>query len=89
MITNQRKACADEDPELFYPVSYSTPVGKAQAENAKEVCSRCPFRDACREQALALEGNAEAERRYGIWGATTPAERRAIYDTRRKTALAA
>ncbi|MCF6387781.1 WhiB family transcriptional regulator [Mycobacterium sp. MBM] len=42
----------------------------AREHRAKSVCRRCPVMLACREYALE---NAEP---HGIWGATTPAERR-------------
>jgi WhiB family redox-sensing transcriptional regulator len=91
VTTKSRKACQDEDPELFFPISYTTASGLVQVEEAKAVCRRCPIEisEACLQRALDVEGNADVRRRNGIWGATTPAERRAIYDTRRKTTLAA
>ncbi|MFG3051811.1 WhiB family transcriptional regulator [Kitasatospora sp. NPDC048239] len=88
MTTDGPQFPCQEDPELFFPNS-SSGVGLALAEEAKRECHRCPIKDACREEALLREGSSAAKYRYGIWGATTPAERRAIYDTRRKTAVAA
>lgn len=38
-------------------------------EEAKAVCSRCPFKQPCLD--LAIENQEE----YGVWGMTTPKER--------------
>lgn len=58
-------ACADEDPELFFPLP-----GQVAKENAaKAVCSSCPLQTACLTYAL----NHGVE---GVWGATTEQERR-------------
>ena len=38
---------------------------------AKQICRRCPVRVECLDHAMATG------ERQGIWGATTPAERRA------------
>ena len=63
-------ACADEDPELFFPIG-STGPAKMQAEEAKLVCRRCPVIDQCLQ--FALENNED----FGVWGGTSEAERRA------------
>lgn len=39
-------------------------------EGARELCRRCPVQPECLDYALA------ADERYGVWGATTPEERR-------------
>jgi WhiB family redox-sensing transcriptional regulator len=66
-----RAACRDEDPELFFPISMTGP-GRAQAEEAKAVCGRCPVRQECLEYALATGQES------GIWGGLTEDERRAL-----------
>ena len=66
-----RAACRDEDPELFFPVGESGPA-LAQTEQAKAVCRRCPVVDACLAWAI------DAGEAHGVWGATTPEERRAV-----------
>lgn len=68
-----RAACRAEgtDPELFFPVSYSGPA-LWQVAAAKAVCARCPVAADCLSWAL------RAGETDGIWGGTTPEERRAI-----------
>jgi WhiB family redox-sensing transcriptional regulator len=62
-------ACRDEVfPELFFPRTDD----EAGITDAKSVCSRCPARTACLE--WALDNNMSV----GIWGGTTPQERRAL-----------
>lgn len=66
-----RGACRHADPELFFPEL----LGAIEADRtlrAKNICARCPVRDECLGWAL---GVGEA---YGIWGGTTPDERRAM-----------
>ncbi|PSL04256.1 WhiB family redox-sensing transcriptional regulator [Haloactinopolyspora alba] len=64
-------ACRDLDPELFFPVGPAGP-GTEQERRALEVCGRCPVRRACLDWALRV-GEAD-----GVWGGTTPDERRLI-----------
>jgi WhiB family redox-sensing transcriptional regulator len=65
-----RGACRQADPELFFPIAAATGPAARQAEAAKAVCGRCDVRANC--LSYALEAMPE-----GIWGATTPQERRA------------
>jgi WhiB family redox-sensing transcriptional regulator len=58
----------DQDPELWFPANGD----RAAAERAKAICRSCPVRPACLEWALG------ANERTGIWGGTTPNERRAL-----------
>ncbi|WP_017538765.1 WhiB family transcriptional regulator [Nocardiopsis halophila] len=62
-------ACRQYDPELFFPVSSSGP-GHQTVELAKAVCRSCPVRQECLRWALRA-GEAD-----GVWGGTTPEERR-------------
>lgn len=62
-------ACRGVDPELFYPVSTTGPA-LAQVEEAKRVCAGCPVTADCLSWAL------RAGEPIGIWGGTTPEERR-------------
>lgn len=64
----ERGACREPgiDPELFFPVSDSAP----QVAAAKVVCARCPVVARCLDWAL------RAGEPVGIWGGTTPEERR-------------
>lgn len=76
-----RAACADTDPELFFPVG----VGRsatAQIREAKRVCFSCPVRDDCLEWAL------ETGQIDGVWGAMDETARRRLQRRRRKTQVA-
>ena len=59
-------SCAQTDPDEFFPSSYSRDAVKL----AKTVCASCIVRDKCLTEALE---NNEID---GIWGGTTPHERR-------------
>lgn len=67
-----RAACHDPDidPEIFFP----DPGGSAS--HAKKVCRRCPVTAECLRYAL------DRGREAGVWGATTPEERRDIHAMR-------
>ena len=65
------KACADANPEIFFP----NPRGNQHTNTTHEairVCRRCPHTDAC--LAWALDTGQD----YGIWGGTTAKERRKL-----------
>ncbi|HZE31610.1 MAG TPA: WhiB family transcriptional regulator [Actinoallomurus sp.] len=62
-------ACKGVDPELFYPVSAAGPA-QLQVEEAKRVCAGCPVTADCLNWALRAGEPA------GVWGGTTPDERR-------------
>ncbi|MFC9426983.1 WhiB family transcriptional regulator [Streptomyces sp. NPDC056987] len=64
-------ACADADPELFFPVGESGPAVE-QVERAKQVCHACPVESQCLAWALSTE------RTTGVWGGTDEAERRRL-----------
>lgn len=66
--------CRGADPEIFFPLDSD------DAAEAKEICARCPVREACSEYAIA---NHE---RIGVWGGLTERERRRLVRQRRKTA---
>lgn len=67
------------DPELFFPLSESG-LGASQVAAAKAVCARCPVAAQCLTWALR---SGEAA---GIWGGTTPDERRLLRRIRRDEA---
>jgi WhiB family redox-sensing transcriptional regulator len=77
----QHAACRQPgtDPELFFPVSESGPAAR-QIAAAKAVCARCPAAAECRDWALRAGEPA------GIWGGTTPEERRALRRARQPRA---
>jgi WhiB family transcriptional regulator, redox-sensing transcriptional regulator len=64
-------ACRHADPDLFFPAGAAGPA-RRQASEAKRICRACPARTPC--LAWALDHGVTD----GVWGATTPAERRAI-----------
>ncbi|MDP9867881.1 WhiB family transcriptional regulator [Streptosporangium brasiliense] len=74
---SRRSSCLNEDPELFFPVSAEGP-GREQYEQAKAVCRRCPVRLRCLDYAL------NTRQMYGVWGGTTPDERRAAMAATRR-----
>jgi WhiB family redox-sensing transcriptional regulator len=64
--------CRD-NPDFFYPEDYYEPASKMLAERmAKILCIGCPLKKLCKDYAVAAQEN------YGIWGGTTPQERREI-----------
>ncbi|GAA4630542.1 WhiB family transcriptional regulator [Actinoallomurus vinaceus] len=62
-------ACRGIDPELFFPVSAAGPA-LDQVSEAKRVCASCPVVSDCLAWAL------RAGESVGVWGGTTPDERR-------------
>ncbi|MFJ2767158.1 WhiB family transcriptional regulator [Streptomyces sp. NPDC087300] len=66
-----RAACADEDPDLFFP---SGAAGRALQNRAaaKRVCARCPVSGLCLAWAMNT-GQAT-----GVWGGTCEEERAAL-----------
>lgn len=70
-----RARCAEESPDLFFPIG-SSPYAARQAAEAKRVCARCPVEDAC--LAWALE-HSPVE---GVFGGTDPDERRSMLHQR-------
>jgi WhiB family redox-sensing transcriptional regulator len=63
-------ACAQHDPDLFFPIS-STGPAREQIAEAQAICGTCPVQRPCLEFAL------EHDLGYGIWGGTTPQDRQA------------
>lgn len=59
------------DPELFFPVSESG-LAVGQVAAAKAICAQCPVAGDCLTWAL------RAGEPTGIWGGTTPGERRLL-----------
>jgi len=67
-------ACRGLLPDLFFPVR-----GYETAADALAVCDRCPVVEACLEYALVERENE------GIFGGTTPKQRRALRRKRKGT----
>jgi WhiB family transcriptional regulator, redox-sensing transcriptional regulator len=72
-------ACQNEDPGLFFPLTWEEHPGQS-IEQARRVCRTCPVKAACLDWALRT-GEPD-----GIWGGTTPAERRRLRAHRRQAA---
>ena len=58
--------CLRHDPEVFFPATTDDPAA------AIAICHGCPVRGECLATALDV-GDCD-----GVWGATTPRERRAM-----------
>lgn len=63
-------ACAEADPEAWFPQKGGGSV--ESTARAKAICRGCEVLDDCLIWAL---DNAEA---FGVWGGTTPSERRRL-----------
>ena len=70
-------SCRDSDPNLFYPLGKGL-AARQQAEEAKRYCRTCPSQEPCLAFALAT-GQA-----LGVWGGTSPEDRRLIVRARRE-----
>lgn len=68
------------DPEWWDASPNTTESFKARTW-CKE---RCPVITQCLELAMQAEGRAAASHRFGVYGGLTGAERRDLYDQRRK-----
>ena len=82
--------CADERYSGFFfvePMPAGTPDSLAmrlirQNEiDAKLICDFCPVKDLCASYAIL------AHEPFGIWGGTSPADRKAIYASAKATAI--
>jgi WhiB family redox-sensing transcriptional regulator len=60
--------CADQDPDLFFPVGSSGPALR-QTLRAKAVCAQCPVRSECLEWAL------DTAQPHVVWGGLDEHER--------------
>jgi WhiB family transcriptional regulator, redox-sensing transcriptional regulator len=64
-------ACHDLGPDGFYTDDLGRGYAASQRiRHAKQICAGCPVRDDCL--------TANIDEAYGIWGGTTPLERRHI-----------
>jgi WhiB family redox-sensing transcriptional regulator len=66
-----RGACAQEDPELFFPIGNTGPA-LLQIDEAKAVCRRCPVLATCANWTL------ETGQTHGVSGGMSENERRRI-----------
>jgi WhiB family transcriptional regulator, redox-sensing transcriptional regulator len=71
-----KAACADADPDLFYPESRKSLAEElTAAAPALAYCARCSVRRRCLDDALAHETDGS---RFGVWGGTVPKQRAAL-----------
>ena len=77
----ERAACREEDPELFFPIG-TRDISSVQAAKAKRVCARCPVSGECLDEAL------RDRIRYGVWGGKTEQEREKLLRRRKRGAAA-
>lgn len=68
MTWHQQAACRGANPTMFFPEKGNV----TGARQARQICATCPVTAPCLEQAL-LDRETE-----GIWGNTTPKERRVL-----------
>lgn len=71
---NERAACLDMDPDVFFPTDTAGVVA------AKRICAGCPVRVECLEWAL------EHGERWGVWGGASERERRRMWARRARAA---
>lgn len=77
-VWQEKAACRDTDPALFFPIGTTGPAVD-QIASAKQVCHTCMSRDACLDFALATNQDT------GVWGGTSEEERRVIRRRMRAT----
>ncbi|MEV4175896.1 WhiB family transcriptional regulator [Nonomuraea sp. NPDC049709] len=73
-----RAACKDADPGLFFPFTWDG-LATETLDQARRICHACPVRAACLDWALRT-GEPD-----GVWGGTTPDERRSLRARHLKT----
>lgn len=67
-------ACVGVDPELFHRIAEENPTESLRRyDRAREHCAVCPVQRDCLLEALVREDSHPS----GVWGGTTPNERRA------------
>ena len=76
-----RAECRGVPAEVFFTAESDKGHRRdAHEETAKKICRGCPVLQHCRDYAVA------ADEPYGIWGATTPQERKELRDQHRLVA---
>ena len=71
MTWQNRAACLDEDPGLFFPIG-DTGSELDQIADAKVVCQRCEVVETC------LKWATESHQDAGVWGGLSADERHAL-----------
>ena len=83
MTWREGAACAEVDPETFFPVEQAP----HNYDEARAVCAICPVAETCLDEAMAKEGGTDHRYRHGMLGGLTPKERAAKYRRDRKVVL--
>jgi WhiB family redox-sensing transcriptional regulator len=65
----QQAACANADPDLFFPDDSRSAVREAKEREAKEWCAGCLVQPECLDYSLATG------QEFGVWGGLTEKER--------------
>lgn len=87
--------CASSEYEGQADLWFAYPTNQTATTKATQVCNACPVRVACLKAALREEGSAPLDKRSGIRGGLTAAERLQAYrqvlaarkrESRKKTA---
>jgi len=73
---NGTQLCIDEDPNLFFPEYYND---LEAVEKAKTICGNCWIKDECLEYAM------QTSNLDGIWGGTTPRDRKRLRQSKTST----
>lgn len=69
-------ACSGASAELFLGPDIEVPAARSRRESlALQLCCTCPVRGACLAHALLIP------ERHGVWGGTTPEQRRLTHRT--------
>ncbi len=76
----EQALCAQADPDAWFPER-----GGRGLAAALRICGTCPVRAQCLEYALSGADTWQGIS-SGIWGGTTPVQRRVIRRTRRQAA---
>lgn len=71
----ERAACVNASSDTFF-ITRGNPASIAQA---LEYCAECPVTAECLDYIMALPGGF---RELGVWGGTTPAQRRRLAKSR-------
>ena len=71
MTWQNRAACRDEDPGLFFPI-WNAGAELAHIAEAKVICHRCEVVETCLKWAI------ESHQDDGVWGGLSADERRAL-----------
>ena len=79
----ERAACKSADPRLFFPTHLleDSHADSCSYKKARAICKTCPVINDCLTYALVTFPHHEDD--HGMWGGTSPRERRKIKKERR------